>query len=59
VGLCGSVSLASLASDLLYEVSSRNPLVLAAAGGCLFAVSALAALWPVRTAAASNPKLLL
>jgi len=42
-------------SELLYGVSARNPVLLGAVAGFLFAVSAAAALWPAWSAAGRDP----
>ncbi|MEO8661713.1 MAG: ADOP family duplicated permease [Bryobacteraceae bacterium] len=50
-GLCAATILGTLASDLLYTVSPRDPVILATVGAFLFVVSSLAAFAPAWSAA--------
>ncbi|MBV9443340.1 MAG: ABC transporter permease [Acidobacteriaceae bacterium] len=59
VGLCGSVTLASSARSLLFEIGPRDPTTLAAAALCLLTISFLAALGPSLTATHIDPAKLL
>ena len=46
LGIFAAVFLAGLASELLYGVSAREPVVLASVGALVFTVSLWAAFWP-------------
>jgi predicted permease len=55
VGVAGTVALGSFASDLLYGVSPRDPILFGSLGAFLFLVSVISASWPVWTVAGSKP----
>ncbi len=55
IGLCGSVALTGLVRGLLFDISPRNPAVLASAALCLFFIALLAALKPSWKAAQVDP----
>lgn len=55
LGICGAAALGPLASDLLYGVSPRDPMILASVGAFLFIVSLMAAFWPAWIAAGRDP----
>jgi len=55
VGIGGAVALGALASGLLYDVSPRDPAILAPAFAFLFLVSLAAAMGPAWSAAGGDP----
>ena len=54
-GLAGSVLVAGLMQDLLFGVSTREPVVLAIAAAILLAVAVIATVVPAQKAARTNP----
>lgn len=55
IGICCVVGVGNRGSELLYGVSSRDPVILGAVAGFLFLVSFLAALIPAYIATEGNP----
>ena len=56
LGILATVALGSLASELLYGVSFRDPRILAAVCAFLLGISSTAAFWPAWIGAGGDPK---
>jgi putative ABC transport system permease protein len=53
--MAAALALGRVMSNLLFQVSSHDPIVFAAVVASLAAVSLIACYWPARTATRANP----